>query len=725
MDALTEAKTLYREASDALSEERERIREDLAFTDPAEPQQWDESERRQRENDPGGKRPCLVFDQLNQYVENIVGAVEQRPPSIAAAAVDGKGDKKVAEKMGGIFRAIEYASRAGQHYAVGQRSAARAGVGYLVLRSTVVDAPLNYQEPRISSVGDPLMAIRDPWATELDGSDANFGYVLTSLSARQFKRKYPGKDLVSFDKDTVSTSDDDSILIVEEWLKVDKTKTVLVLADADGVEYTLDEDEAKKRHEDGESLNVLRQFRDKRAEVMWRTMSGADVFEESEYQACRVGLFPVYGYVGFENGRLKVAGIARKARDQQRAYNYHKSEERALMAQAAKSPYMMPMSALTDDNIKRMWDRASVETRAYLPYEDWDAVNNRPIAPPQRMQSAVDLRNHIMAAQEARDNIRSVLGMYAPSVGEPSGAKSGIAIRSEQAQGETSTAVFPAHLAATVSGLASATADMIPRLIDTKRQIRMAGLDGSSSMVVVDPKIEGAAQETEQGLVINPNVGRYDFRATVGQSFTTQRSQAQEALGEIMARNPALAQLVGPLWAMNLDFLGADKLAQVLIAALPENMRAIYSPEDANKPTAEALMQQVGQLKQALQEAIQHAQEAMQEAHEANAALQTKHAEAEAKEAETHIKAYDAVTKRIQAMGTALTPDQVAAIAYQAAQQAVAVPPMEPEGMPDGMAPMMAEPQEQPEQYEMQPFPAAMNDDPNAATALENQDGYA
>ena len=184
-----------------------------------------------------------------------------------------------------------------------------------------------------------------------------------------------------------------------------------------------------------------------------------------------------------------------------------------------------------------------------------------------------------------------------------------------------------------------------------------------------------------------------------------------------MARNPQMAPLVAPLWAMNQDFQGADKLTAVLIASLPPEAQAIFKPEDANRPTSEALMQQVGQLKQALQEAIQHAHEAMQEAQEANAALQTKHAEAEAKEAETHIKAYDALTKRLQVMGTTLTPEQVAAIAMQAAQQAVAMPPMEPDS---------PEIPGQPEQYEMQPFPAEMNEDPNAAMAPEEMpDGYA
>ena len=430
-------------------------------------------------------------------------------------------------------------------------------------------------------------------------------------------------------------------------------------------------------------------------------MSGAEVFQEAEYPASTVGLIPVYGYVGFKNGRLKFAGMGRKARDQQRAYNYHKSEERALMNQIAKAPWLVPLSALRDEGIKRLWDRASVESRAYLPWDDWDAENSRSIPAPTKMQPAIDLRNHIMAAQEARDNIRAALGMYAPSLGEPSNAVSGVAIEAQKSQGESATALFPAHLSASVSRLASMCIEMVPKLIDTKRQVRMMGLDGTASTVMMDPGQPEGAVESEVGLTINPNIGRYDVRGTVGQAFTTQRTQAQAVLGEIMARNPNMAPVVAPLWAMNQDFQGADKLTEVLIAGLPPEARAIFKPEESGKPTSEALMQQNAQMKQALQEAIQHAQEAQSE-------LQELHEQAAAKEAEMQIKAYDAITKRLQVMGATITPEQVQALVMQTVQQALIVqPPEDAMEAPEGQeAPEMGE---QPEQYEMQQFPANMD----------------
>ena len=715
-DDIAETRKRYTDALDALREQREIIREDQAFTDPVSPQQWDETERIQRENDPGGSRPCLVFDQLGQYVENVAGQVEQRPPAMHTVPVDSRGDKRVAQQFEGIFRHIEYQSRAAQHYAVVERSAARVGVGYLTLRPEYVNRALNYQEPRIGSVGDPLNVVLDPWSVALDGSDAECGWILTPMSHGAFAREFGNKaERVSFGSTEAVKDDRDSIIVAEEWLTDKVTSNCIVVQDASGEEITLSEDDFWARQNGGVQQQYVRNYTEKKNRVKWRRMSGAKVFSESVYPASGIGIVPAYGYVGFADGRLKFAGMGRRARDQQRAYNYHKSEERALMSQLAKAPWAIDVRAFGgDEKLKQLWDRASIETRSYLPYHGWDAANNAAIQAPQKLQPSVDLRNHIMAAEEARNNIRAALGMYAPSLGEPSNETSGIAIQERKAQGDAATALFPANLAAAVSQVGKLCVEMVPRLIDTKRQQRILAMDGSASSVTVDPKQEQAVIETPDGLVINPNVGAYDVRVTIGSAYTTQRSQANQILGEIMARNPDMSAAVGPIWAMNLDFQGADKLAEVLIAQLPEPLRAIYKPEEKGKPTTEMLMQQVEQLRQGLQEAIQHAQDAQREADEAKDAAESK-AEADA------VAWFKAETERLKVTGA--NDQQVQAIVQDMLARMLSTPmPGQAEDQfeaADEQADALEPPEqpEEPQSPEMQLLPAGdglgMPEDPS------------
>lgn len=710
-DTHAEALTRYGEAIDALRSQREQIREDLAFSDPSNPDQWDADERTKRETDPGGARPCLVLDQTGQYVANVAGQVEQRPPAIHAIPVDGGADRKVAESLDGLYRHIEHTSRAQQHYARALTSAARAGVGYLIVRPEFTDRALNYQEPRISSEGDPLRVVLDPWSVEIDGSDADFGYLLTPLSHREFERRYGKRKKVSFGDDEGKTVEDErqSIVIAEEWRIEEKTRNLIMVtdpADPSRDRFAVEEDEYWERDKSGQPLQVLTKddgsvwtYKDKYKCVKWTYLSGAEpLSEEQEYPADGIGIVPVYGYVGWAGGRMTYCGIPRRARAPQQAYNFHMSEMRALMATAPKTPWIGPKRAFR--GVETLWDRASVDSRAFLPYNDVDEAG-QVIAAPFRAPVAINLANHGQNAEMALKDIQASIGMYQANLGAPSNETSGIAIESRKQQGEASTAHFPSHLAASLGQVGKLCMQMVQKLVDTPRQMRILGIDQMPGTVRIDPKQTQAMQDTPQGVSINPNVGTYDVRVVVGASFSTQRQQAQQAYTEMMRANPQMMPAIAPLWAQTLDVPHADKLAQVLTAMAPDPVKAILSP-DGEDSTAK-LKAENDQLKQALQEALSVAQEAQQE-------IASSKAEQEAKEEENAIKAYDAQTKRLAAMKDAITPEQVQMLVVQTIERMMSNP-----------EPMPGEPQpEQPETYEMQPFPGQL-EQPNPGMGMEQQ----
>ena len=660
-DAITEAHALYQGALDATSDQRRQIEQDLAFSDPSNPQQWDGDLKREREADPGGARPCLTFDQTGQYVQNVSGQVEQRPPSLHALPADGGADRKVAEQLDGFFRHVEHTSRAQQHYGRALMSAARAGVGYLIVRPEYVDRAMGWQEPRIGSEGDPLRVVFDPWSVELDGSDATFGFLLSPFSFREFERQWGKKtDKVSFaDPGTTVRDERESVLVVEQWRVVDRTTNMVVHLGADGEETALPEDDyvlASERA--GQQLPVLRVYKDKYRCVKWSKMSGAEVLvEETEYPASGIGLVPVYGYVGWSEGRMRYCGIPRRAMEPQRSYNYHMSEMRAYMAQAPKTPWLVPTRAVR--GLETLWDLAAVQNRAWLPYHDRDP-DGADIAAPTRAPIATNLQNHVQGAEQALRDVQAAIGMYQANLGAPSNETSGVAIDSRKEQGEAATANFPAHLAAGISQVGKLVMEMIPKLIDTKRQLRILGIDQTPGSVTIDPGQEAPMVETPQGLSINPNVGKYDVRVVVGASFSTQRAQAQAAFTEMMRAAPALMPAIAPLWAQTLDIPHADKLAQVLTAVAPPEVKGVLQPEADNKPNTAELIAKVQELSAALEEAIAHAKDAQGEADELRAGEEAKQAETAVKSRELDIKAYDSETKRLQVTGA--NEEQIKAI---------------------------------------------------------------
>ncbi len=715
-DAITDAHALYKDSLEALRDQRLQIAQDLAFSDPSDPQQWDDTIKRARETDPGGSRPCLVHDQTGQYVANVAGQVEQRPPALHAIPVDGGADKKVAEQMDGFFRHVEHTSRAQQHYARALTSAARAGVGYLIVRPEYVDRAMGYQEPRITCEPDPLKVVFDPWSVELDGSDATDGFVLTSLSQPTMRRMYGDKvELVSFtDDDRRFVRDDrESVVIADYWHVENKSTNMLIVSDLakdPNDEFSIPEDQYWEQSKRADfSLQVAqdngrpRTYTDKSKCVKWSRMSGAAVLtKETEYPATGIGIVPVYGYVGWANGRMKYCGIARRARAPQQSYNYHISELHAYMATAPRSPWLASKRAVR--GVEAIWDRASVDTRAWMPWNDVDEDGQ--IAPPMRSPVSTNLANHQQGAEQALKDIQASIGMYQANLGAPSNEQSGVAIDARKEQGEASTAHFPSHLAAALGQVGKLIMEMVPRLIDTKRQIRILGIDETPGQVTVDPGQKEAMVQTPQGLSINPNVGRYDVRVVVGASFTTQRSQAQQAFTEMMRAAPQLMPAIAPLWAQTLDVPHADKLAQVLTAVAPPEVKAVLQPEADKQVNPAELMAKITQMGQALEEAIQHAKDAQMEADELRSAQEVKEREVEVKERELDIKRYDSETKRLQITGA--NEQQIQAIVQQMIVSMLQSPsplpgdtePMEGPGM-DG-APMheMAE-GEAPEPVEM------------------------
>lgn len=660
MDAIQEAGKLYKEALDATRDQRRQIEEDLAFTDASDPQQWEDDVKRQRETDPGGIRPCLVFDQIGQYIQNVTGNIEQQPPSMHALPVDGGADRKVAEQLDGFFRHIEYSSKAQQHYMTAEMSAARAGVGYLIVRPEYVNRALNWQEPRISSEGDPLRVVFDPWSVALDGADATFGFLLTPYSHREFERRWPGKDKVSFGAEEQQRVRDEreSILVAEGWTVDEATKNMVVV-NLDGDRMALSEDDYwLKCQQMGMQIPVEGTYKDKVCQVKWARMSGAEYLDkETVYPADQIGIVPVYGYVSYNQGRMKYCGMGRKARHPQQAYNYHRSEMQAYMSQAPKAPWLTPVRAI--QGLEPLWDRASVDSRAYLPYHDVDE-QQQPIAAPSRTPLAVNLQNHAVEADVAKADIQAALGMYQANLGAPSNETSGVAIDARKQQGEAATAVFPAHLSASVAQVGRLCMQMIPRLIDTPRQLRILGIDMTPGKVTMNPTQPEAIKETPQGMSINPNVGQYDIRVVAGASFATQRTQAQQAFAEMMRNNPNMTPAIAPLWAHTLDVPYADKLAQVLTAVAPPEVKAILQPQDEGMPSSAELQAKLEQVQKALEEATNIAKEAQQELDECQAKLSSQYADQEAKEREIEIKAYQAETERLKVTGANV--DQIEAI---------------------------------------------------------------
>jgi len=218
-------------------------------------------------------------------------------------------------------------------------------------------------------------------------------------------------------------------------------------------------------------------------------------------------------------------------------------------------------------------------------------------------------------------------------------------------QGDTGTYHYVDNLARAVRYVTRQLVDLIPKIYDTQRIARIVGIDGEVSTVRIDPNQPQAVRRLmdEAGTVIekiyNPSVGKYDVAVTTGPSYMTKRQEAMDAMGQILQANPNLWQVAGDLFVKNMDWPGAQEIAERLQKMIDPKLLA--DEEDPALQAANQQMEVMAQEMQMMQQMLQQVQQSMEAR------------EVQIKEFEAQVKAYNAETDRIKAVESGLSEEQV------------------------------------------------------------------
>lgn len=601
-DILQQAKERFQDAQDAVSEQHARFREDLRFSNPACPEQWDEFAKTARKG-----RPMLTLDRTNQFLSQIVNDARQNKPSIQVLPADSQADPEVAQRLNGIIRHIEYTSRAGIAYDTAIELSARVGQGWLRVLPRVIRPETNEQEIMIQRVHDPMSICLDPNAVEPDGSDAMFGFAETTMTDKAFSRAYPKAKKQSWESDGWFSQDD--IRIAEYFKVVEEESNRLVIDGGDGMRMTVTEDEYwQLANQIGFKPPVIDQFMAKKRSVKWCKMTGAEILEETEFPAEWVPLIPVIGYELWVQGKRYLCGMVRRLMDGQRLHNYEMSALTETLMSQPKAPFLMPARAV--EGFEDEWQKLNSGNPAYLPYNDVDETGQQPIQPPIRLPGPVFPTAFSNGANLAVSEMEASVGMYKSNLGQQSNAVSGRAKLADQREGDTANFHYIDNLRRSMEHMGRIIVQMIPRIYDTRRQAKILGEDGEQSQVEIDPGMEAPVRRQGRKVVaINPSVGAYDVRVKIGPSYTSMRTEASDRLVELSQGNPALGAALAPLLVKMNDMPEADKIAKVAIALLPPNVQQVYAEDEeddippAVKAQLNAQQQQMQQMEQALQQA--------------------------------------------------------------------------------------------------------------------------
>ena len=588
---INEAIKFWRLVNDSDSTNRAEALNDIKF---AAGDQWPVEIQNSRNLE---SRPCLTINKIDAYIRQVTNQQRQQRPRIKVHPVNNLADYKIAQVIEGITRHIEVNSSADSAYDTAFDYAVRMGWGYWRINYKYVREDSFDQEIYIDAIDNPFTVYFDPNSIRPDGSDAERCLITTVLDKKIFREMYPGaNDGANFQQR--STGDDTAAWVTKEdiriaeyfWIERERAKLYLL---SDGTASFADSDGFFKRVE-AAGLTVVDERESFRKAVKWAKMTALEVLEEKTWAGKYIPVVPVYGAQVIVDDKRKKYGLVRFAKDPQRMYNFWRTSMTESVALAPKAKWLLAEGQ--DEGHENEWAMANIKSMPVLRYKQKD-IEGVPAPAPQRLQPEPPPAGIMEAAGAISADLQMVLGILDPSQ-LPSGNISGKALAGQQNQVDLSNFHFYDNLTRSIAQTGRIILDLIPHIYDTQRVMRIIGSDGQPDMTTIN-------EANEIGEVLNDvTVGEYDVVMDTGPGFQTKRQQAVESMMPLLTGNAELFNIAGDLVFRNMDFPGADVIADRLAAMNP--MANIDEKSDI-PPEAQMRLAQSEQMIQQLQQQLQAA----------------------------------------------------------------------------------------------------------------------
>ena len=601
---IDEAKDFLKLCNDADTQNRQEALEDLKFVNG---DQWPVELQNSRNLE---SRPILTINKLDGYCRQVTNQQRQQRPRIKVHGTNSQAQAKTAEVIEGMTRHIEVNSNADNAYDTAFDHAVRMGWGFWRVTTNYVSEDSFDQEIYIDAIENPFTVYFDPNSERVDGSDAERCLITTMMSKEKFRKLYPDcDDGTSFTQRGTGDAQSEwitkeDIRIAEYFYVVRESATLYQLSD--GTSKFAEGSDFFKRLELA-GLEVVDKRPSYKRTIKWKKLTAVEVIEERDWPGTYIPVVPVYGRHVVIEDKKKKFGMVRHAKDAQRMYNFWQTTITESVALAPKAKWIMAEGQ--DEGHENEWAGANVKSYPLLRYKQTDIDGNQ-APPPQRLQPEPPPTGVMAAAQSINQDISTLMGIYDPSQQLP-GNISGKALNGQQQQVDLTNFDFYDNLTKSIQQTGKIILDLIPHIYDSQRVMRIIGPDGKPDLVGInEPK------QDEQGVwtvMHDMSVGKYDVVMDTGPGYNSKRQEAVESMVDMLKVDPALMQQAGDLIFRNMDFPGADIIADRLAAANPlaqiDDKSPIPPQVQMQLKNAQAQLQKMSQEMQQMQMVIKQRQD--------------------------------------------------------------------------------------------------------------------
>lgn len=570
---------------------REGYRENMKFAlVPGE--QWDETTKKDR----GKDRPMYEFNEVRIKCKAVVNQIRSNRPSAKITPAE-DGDIELAEAMKGLIDQIQNASDADSVMDYATEHQVIGGMGAERIITRWRDDSVDQQDILIEPVKNPMCLYADYACQKQDKSDARFWIYATKMPKEVYKAKYPKAAPVEFDvdEDFEDDCDEEHVWVAEYWKQKPVVRNLALLSNGKTVDMG-----AIQALPEGVTVVKTRQAPGH--EVCMYICSGdavlTDEAGEKEHKwAGREFPFNVaYGEYMVIDGKEVWYGLPEHGKDAQRAHNWAATSVYEAIASAPQGKTWATSTQARGGVLLKEWNEAITKNIRFVQFDPDPLASGPPqTEPPASVPTAL-----VAAMQMSSDSLKAVLGMPDATLGEKGAENSGIAIRRRQEAGAVANYNFGDNMTKFARRRHEILLDLIPKVWDTPRQIRVLGKDGAEKLVSVN-EVDPVTGEVIHDL----SAAKFDLVVTQGPNYATQRQEAAETYMGMQQSNPLLAQAAPDLIFKALDLPYAQEIAERMKAVLPPQIQAMLSKDKPQAPEVVAAMQQVEQMQAELQEQAQ------------------------------------------------------------------------------------------------------------------------
>jgi hypothetical protein len=548
-------------------------------------------------------RPALTFNRTHTFVQQVSNEARENKPQIKFVPAEDS-DEETAEIYEGLARHIQYDSDAAEAYETAAEQAAAGGFGYFRFLTEYCDDESDDLDVKVVPVPDQF-AVYGVLMAAMYNMKPNHAFVVEEIPIADYEQMFP-------DSTIAQDGWDQAVKGCSGWVG---TETVRV------AEYwTLEEKSETRKSKTGRERKVTKRT------VKFVKTNGFEILEKTDWPGYCIPIVPVLGKKRFIDGKPVLYSVIRFQRDPQRLINYYKTRIAETLGTAPIQPYMVAQGQIPND-IRGQWETLNTRLAPYLEYKPVD-VDGRPAPPPMRQVFEAPIASLSAAAQQEIDDMKATTGIYDASLGNKSNENSGIAIQRRQQQSDITNLHFMDNLERGFKKGGTILADLIPKVYDAPRIVRILGHDEEPKLVKINQDFQNKHGESKSYKIGGDGVAKYDVVVTMGRAFSSKRQESFDMMTQLVQGNPELIANIGDIMFRNSDVAGSDELADRFKKMLPPQLQDPQDGQPEIPPQVQAQMQQLQQQHQALNA---YAQQVEKENEQYKAGAQVKEAEIAAK----------------------------------------------------------------------------------------------